>query len=97
MTELRWSPRSVEDLEAIHRYTARDSVHYADLVVQRLIRATERLSEFSAIGRVVPEVGQSALRELIVRPFRIVYRIKPEVVEIVTVIRSSRSFPSDLG
>ena len=71
--------------------------HYAHRVVQRLISAAERLIEFPEIGRVVPEVGQSALREFIVRPYRLVHRLEPGIVEIVTVFRSSRSFPSDLG
>ena len=71
--------------------------HYAHRVVQRLISAAERLIEFPEIGRVVPEVGQSELRELIVRPYRLVHRLEPGIVEIVTVFRSSRSFPSDLG
>jgi hypothetical protein len=41
----------------------------------------------------VPEVADLEVRELIVRPFRIVYRLRDESVEIVTVFRSSRLFP----
>ena len=93
MTWLRWSPRSVDDLEAIHDFIARDSSRYADLVSQRIVAAAERLVEFPEIGRIVPEVGESRLRELIVRPFRIVYRVRVDFVEIVTVFRGSREFP----
>jgi addiction module RelE/StbE family toxin len=90
---LIWSPRSIRDLQSLHEYIARDSLQYADLVVQRLIRAPERLLEFPESGRVVPEVADLEVRELIVRPFRIVYRLRDESVEIVTVFRSSRLFP----
>ena len=93
MTRLRWSPRSVDDLEAIRGFIARDSSPYADLVIQRIVAAADRLTRFPEIGRIVPEVGEPRLRELIVRPFRVVYRIRPDLVEVVTVFRSSRQFP----
>ena len=93
MTRLRWSPRSVDDLEAIHDFIARDSSRYAELVSRRIVAATESLIEFPEIGRIVPEVGDPRLRELIVRPFRIVYRVRVDLVEIVTVFRGSREFP----
>ena len=63
MTRLRWSPRSVDDLQAIHDFIARDSSRYADLVSQRMAAAAERLVEFPEIGRIVPEVGESRLRD----------------------------------
>ena len=93
MTRLRWSPRSVDDLEAIRGFIARDSSQYADLVIHRIVAAADRLTQFPEIGRIVPEVGEPRLRELIVRPFRVVYRIRPDLVEVVTVFRSSRQLP----
>ena len=93
MTRLRWSPRSVDDLEAIRGFIARDSSQYADLVIQRIVAVADRLTQFPEIGRIVPEVGEPRLRELIVRPFRVVYRIRPDLVEVVTVFRSSRQLP----
>jgi addiction module RelE/StbE family toxin len=90
---LIWSPRSIRDLESIHGHIAQDSPLYADLVVQRLILAPERLQQFPESGRIVPEREQPDLRELIVRPFRVVYRIRNDSIEIVTVFRTSRLFP----
>ena len=97
MTRIEWSPRSVSDLDSIRAFIAQDSLLYADLVVRRLVAAAEWLSQFPQIGRIVPERGEPQLRERIVRPFRIVYRHTPDLVEIVTVFRCSRHFPSDLG
>jgi plasmid stabilization system protein ParE len=96
VTRLLWSPRASADLDLIREYISRDSQVYADLVIRRLVLAPERLIQFPEIGRVVPEVGSPQLRELIVRPFRVVYRIRPGLAEIVTVFRSSRQFPADL-
>ena len=88
-----WSPRSIHDLESIHEHIAQDSPLYATLVVQRLVRAPERLLDFPESGRVVPERGQSELREVIVRPYRMVYRVRSDSIEIVTVFHASRLFP----
>ena len=96
MTRIEWSPRSIADLDSIQSYISLDSSVYADLVVRRLVAAPERLMRFPEIGRVVPEVGEPLLRELIVRPFRIVYRLSPARVESVTVFRSSRLFPAEI-
>ena len=94
---LIWSPRSLLDLEGIRDHIAQDSEVYASLVVQRLIVAAERLPNFPRQGRVVPEVGDEALRELIVRPYRLVYRIsEDERIGIVTIFRASRLLP-DVG
>jgi len=92
VTRLTWSPRSIRDLESIREYIARDSPLYADLVVQRLVHAPERLQQFPESGRIVPERDEPHLRELIVRPFRLVYRVRDDSIEIVTVFRASRLF-----
>jgi plasmid stabilization system protein ParE len=69
---------------------ARDSEHYANLLVERIVAAIDRLEFFPLSGRVVPEVGDESLREVVYGNYRIVYRVKPELVEIVTVFQSAR-------
>ena len=93
MTKLIWSPRSLRDLESIRDYVAADSPRYATLVVERIIQGVERLASFPESGRVVPERSDPQLREVIVRPYRVVYRLRPGVVEIATAFRASRLFP----
>ena len=94
MTKLRWTTQAVEDVEAIGKFIAKDSGAYADLVVARLLEAVERLELFPQSGRIVPELGDSQLREIIESPYRIVYRVLDESVEILTVFRASRLFRS---
>lgn len=93
MTKLIWSPQSVHDLETVRDYVAGDSPRYAALVVERIVQGVERLTSFPESGRVVPERSDPQLREVIVRPYRVVYRLRPGVVEIVTVFRGSRMLP----
>ena len=90
MIRLIWSPQAVEDVEAIRSYVARDSEHYANLLVERIVAAVDRLEAFPLSGRVVPEVGDESLREVVYGSYRIVYRVKPEAVEIVTVFHAAR-------
>ena len=96
MTPIRWSPEAVADLESIRDFIARDSPHYAQLVVQRLVEAIDRLSEFPTSGRVVPEAERPDWRETIIGAHRIVYRYRYETVEVITIFRGSRLFPLSL-
>jgi addiction module RelE/StbE family toxin len=93
VTALIWSPQSLRDLEAIRSYIAQDSPLYAELVVRRIVGSVERIIDFPQSGRVVPERDSSDIREIIHRPYRVVYRLRPGVVEVATVFRSSRLFP----
>ena len=94
MIALFWSPQSLDDLESIRAYIAQDSPVYADLVVRRLVAAVERLRVFPESGRIVPERNDPVIREILARPYRVVYRVQPGKVEIVMVFRASRLFPN---
>jgi plasmid stabilization system protein ParE len=74
---------------------ARDSAHYADLLVERIIAAVARLESHPLSGRVVPEVGDDALREIIQGNYRIVYRVNRDAVEVVTVFHGASLFRLD--
>lgn len=93
MIELLWSPRSVADLEEIRAFIDVDSPAWADLTLRRLVAAVERLREFPDSGRMVPERQLPDLREIVSGKYRIVYRRKPDLVEIATMFRGSREFP----
>jgi addiction module RelE/StbE family toxin len=93
VTAIIWSPQSLRDLDGIRAYVAQDSPRYAELVVQRIVAGVERLEAFPESGRVVPELDQPEIREVIVKPYRVVYRYRGEAVEIATVFRASRQIP----
>jgi toxin ParE1/3/4 len=56
------------------------------------VAAVERLEAYPLSGRVVPEVGDDTLREVLHGNYRIVYRVRTELVEIVTVFHGARLF-----
>ncbi|MGB7209465.1 MAG: type II toxin-antitoxin system RelE/ParE family toxin [Pyrinomonadaceae bacterium] len=96
MARIRWTPQSADDLDAIAEYIASDSPHYARLFVLKVISAIDRLERFPEIGRVVPEMNNPAVRELILGNYRIVYRLNTDVVEILTIYHGSRLLDSSM-
>jgi addiction module RelE/StbE family toxin len=95
VTLVRWTPQAADDLQAIYDFIARDSPHYAQLTVEDILAAINRLERFPLMGRQIPERERDDLRELIKPPYRIVYRVG-EVVKILTIFRASRLFPTML-
>jgi len=91
--KIRWTDPAIESLRSLHSYIATDSTVYASSFVQRIILAVERLTSFPRLGRVVPEADEETIRELLFQNYRIIYRIKNEMIEILTVIHGRR----DLG
>jgi len=93
--KLIWSPASRDDLRDIVSFISRDSRQRAETFGYRLIAETDKLQNFSEIGRVVPEYGVPTIREIIVRSYRIVYRVDHErkLVEIARVWHAARGMP----
>jgi toxin ParE1/3/4 len=97
VTSIRWSPQAASDLEAVRDFIARDSDHYAKLVVQRIVAAIDLLATSPQVGRIVPELRNRDVRELIVGAYRIVYRHQRnhDVVEVVTIFHGARFLRGD--
>ena len=87
---MRWTPQARDDLEAIADFIAKDSPHYASLFVMDILAGVERLTAFPNSGRIVPEVNDPVIREIILGNYRIVYRVKRQLVEILTVYHGAR-------
>ncbi len=90
MGQIRWTARAHDDLVALRDYIASENPLVALRVAARIVAATERLSDFALSGRVVPEHERSGVRELIVPPYRIAYRIVGSEVRILKIHHSAR-------
>ena len=82
--------RAYEALAAIEDYVARDNPAAAVALVDRLLARARVLAQHPAIGRVVPEIANPDVRELVERGYRIVYRTRPGLVEVLTVFEGHR-------
>jgi toxin ParE1/3/4 len=93
LAEVVWTEQALEDLDAICLFLSRDAPRYADLFAARVFRAIESLERFPESGRVVPEIGRSDIRELIVQNHRVIYRLVGERVQIIALHHGARLFP----
>ena len=90
MDRLIWSPQAASDLQSICEFVARDSQEYARVLAQRIVSVAESIPRFPKAGRVVPELDVPELRERIVGAYRVIYRLRPGTVEIVTILHGAR-------
>ena len=76
------SQKAVRDLEAIVRYIALNNPEAAKKLGQRLLEKTKELSQFPFKGQKVAEFDDPNIRQLILRPYRIVYRVEEDKKQV---------------
>jgi len=76
--KLIWSLAARDDLHDIVVFIARDNPNRAMSFGYELISESDRLQEFPDFGRIVPEYRNDDIREILFRPYRIVYRVDHE-------------------
>jgi len=87
---VEWSPRAVEDLEAIAEYIATESASYAAAVIKTILNTASSFSRFPFSGRVVPELGDENIREWFAYSYRVIYRIENEAVTVAAIVHGKR-------
>ncbi|WP_442944750.1 type II toxin-antitoxin system RelE/ParE family toxin [Nostoc sp.] len=73
---------SLGDLEIIIRYIAQDNPEAARKIGQRLLEKTKELSQFPFKRQKVSEFDDANIRQLILKPYRIIYRIEEEKKQV---------------
>jgi len=87
-----WSPLAeARAIEAVD-FIARERPQAAAAWLEGLLERTAALGRFPRRGRVVVEIGLPAYRELLHAPFRVIYRVDPERVVILTLRHSRRAW-----
>lgn len=69
------APSARRDLREIVRYISQDSPQRARTFGDFLVAQAKRLADFPHMGRIVPELDDQRIRELIVRSYRVIYAI----------------------
>lgn len=85
-----WTEPAWDDLADSANYIARDSKYYAAAFVQEVKDAAASLSTFAERGQVVPEIGDPSIRELLIKSYRLVYRVSSHGVVILALIHGAR-------
>lgn len=88
---IEFAESALVDLEEIRAWYADQGVAAIGVrLVGEIVGQVEQLAAYPESGRIVPEFGLPAVRELIHPPFRIVYRVGATRLWIVRVWRSER-------
>lgn len=90
------SPRAIQDLQEVVRYISFDNPEAVERLGLQLIEKTRVLVSFPELGRIVPDFEEPGIRELIFKPYRIVYRVNHErrLVEVARYWHAARGTPT---
>ena len=76
MAEVKWTETALNDIDSIANFISLDSAFYANQFVTKIFIATHKLEKFPEIGKIVPELPTYNYREILFKPYRIIYRIE---------------------
>ena len=91
-----WTPEAQAHLEGIYQYIKCDAPLYANAVVDKLTRRSQQLVDHPHSGRIVPAYDDRNLRELIIYPYRLIYRVKTDRIYVVAVFHGAQQLPDSL-
>ena len=93
--KLFWTDRARRDLLAIGQHIARDNPRAAREWVEPLRKRARAAAKMPLTGRRVPEKDREDIREVLLRHYRIVYRVQENAIQVLTVFEGHRLFPED--
>jgi plasmid stabilization system protein ParE len=96
MARIVWTDDAINDVRSIFEFIAHDAPFRAAIFIDELIDYTDRLEDLPFSGRIIPERSDPAYRELIFHNYRIMYRTKDSLVEILHVHHGARLFDSTM-
>jgi plasmid stabilization system protein ParE len=74
MAIVYWTPEALHRLREIESFISAQSSRTARNVVAKILQRTRQLIAAPHSGRQIPEYRDHDLRELLERPYRIIYR-----------------------
>jgi len=93
--KVRWTAAAEAHLDAIYSYIAQDSETYALRMVDRITKRSEQIGAFPLSGRRVPEYDIDQIREVFCGPYRLVYHIKSDGINILAVLHGAQNALQD--
>lgn len=91
-----WTDEAKAHLDGIYQYIKRDAPPYATQMVDKLTHRVGQLVDHPHLGRIVPKYDDANLRELIVYPYRLMYRLKTDRIDIIAVFHGVQQLPESL-
>lgn len=92
---VHWTPEAKAQLAGIRNYIAKESPLIANQVIQRIASRCSQLVEVPHSGHKVRDFNRDDIRELFSRPYRIIYRTKPDQIDILSIMHYRRLLPRE--
>lgn len=93
--KVEFTAQAIYRVQQIREFVVADSQANADRLIERVLTRAESLAEQPLRGRKVPEFSRDDIREIRERPYRIIYRVTRDSVQILTVMHERRLLPGD--
>ncbi len=90
MKKIYWTHKAQTDLTTIGLFIKQDKPEAAKKFVSEIRKRVMSLKNQPGIGRIVPEINNPEIRELIHKNYRIVYLIKKNSIDILTVFEGHK-------
>jgi len=87
--KVHWTDTAEAHLDCIYTYIARDSKTYALRTVDRITKRSQQIGLLPLSGRRVPEYDMDQIREVFAGPYRIIYHIKADQIDVIAVIHAA--------
>lgn len=91
---VHWTRNAIAHLTNIYEYIGLNSITYAKRTVENITQRSKQIADQPYSGRMVPEYESDDIRELIEKPYRIIYRIKPDQIDVIAGIHGARLLPN---
>jgi len=96
MVKIVWTELAVDDLKEIHDFIAKNSPRFASITIDKIYQRAQLIADNPFLGRIVPEINNEPIRELIIGNYRLIYFIISELqVDILRVYHSARSLSEE--
>lgn len=90
-----WTEHAFAQLDEAMAFIVRDKPQVAAEWLDRILESAAGLADFPDSGRIVPEAAREDIRELIISPYRLIYRRDPSAVTITMVLHECRVLDED--
>lgn len=94
--KVHWTETALAHLQGIYACIARDSPTYARRMIDRLTARSRQIETAPLLGGKVLEYDRDDIREVLVRPYRIIYRVKEDQADVLAVVHAARLLPPEL-
>jgi toxin ParE1/3/4 len=85
-----WTEHARRMLDDTVSYIAQDSRPAAERLLIQALEAAFSLEIFSERGRIVPELTQPNVRQLLVQRYRLLYEVTPAEVQVLAFVHGAR-------